>query len=117
MISQSIGVALRAVWEQKLRSILTMLGIIIGVGAVITLVTLGHGASSSVTKNIEGLGSNLLVVDVGTGVGESFGRLGGATTVSDTSLAPPPNLTLSEAQKLGNIARVVGVAPVVEGSG
>lgn len=115
MISQSVGVALRSIWEQKLRSILTMLGIIIGVGAVITLVTLGHGASSSVTKNIEGLGSNLLVVDVGSGAGDTFST---TSAVSSTaSLAPVPNLTMAEASRLGALKGVAGVAPVMAGSG
>ena len=115
MIGQAIGVAFRSIWEQKLRSILTMLGIIIGVGAVITLVTLGHGATTSVTQNIEGLGSNLVVVNVGTGVGQSFSSTATNASTSASS-TPPPNLTLNEAQQLGKIRGVAGVAPVISGT-
>ena len=55
-------VALSAIRANKLRSFLTMLGIIIGVGAVITMVALGAGAQRAVQDNIQSLGSNLLTV-------------------------------------------------------
>jgi putative ABC transport system permease protein len=55
-------VALAAIRANKLRSFLTMLGIIIGVGAVITMVALGSGAQKAVQDNIQALGSNLLTV-------------------------------------------------------
>jgi len=55
-------VALAAIRANKLRSFLTMLGIIIGVGAVITMVALGAGAQKAVSDNIQALGSNLLTI-------------------------------------------------------
>ena len=55
-------VALAAIRANKLRSFLTMLGIIIGVGAVITMVALGAGAQKAVSDNIQAMGSNLLTV-------------------------------------------------------
>ena len=55
-------VALTAVRANKLRSFLTMLGIIIGVGAVITMIALGSGAQKAVTDQISALGTNLLTV-------------------------------------------------------
>jgi len=61
-IAESIRIALRALWVNKIRSGLTMLGIIIGVGAVIAMVGIGNGASKSITDQIQGLGSNLLTV-------------------------------------------------------
>ena len=61
-----IQLALREIRANLMRSILTALGIIIGVSAVIIMVTLGGGASARVTKDIEGLGRNLLVVFPGT---------------------------------------------------
>jgi putative ABC transport system permease protein len=61
-IVESIRIALRAIRVNKVRSALTMLGIIIGVGAVIAMVAIGNGASQSVTDRIQGLGSNLLTV-------------------------------------------------------
>ena len=54
--------ALREIRRNLLRSFLTMLGIVIGVGAVITMVTLGNGATRAVQTQIASLGSNLLMV-------------------------------------------------------
>jgi putative ABC transport system permease protein len=61
-IVESMRIALRAVTANKMRSGLTMLGIIIGVGAVIALVAAGAGAQAQVTDRFESLGSNLLVI-------------------------------------------------------
>ena len=57
-----IRIALRALRANPLRSILTMLGIIIGVGAVIAMVSVGAGAQERVAEQIRALGSNLIVV-------------------------------------------------------
>jgi putative ABC transport system permease protein len=62
---ESIQIALRSLAANKLRSILTMLGIIIGVGAVIALVAAGAGAQAEVAQRFTSLGSNLLVVSRG----------------------------------------------------
>ncbi len=59
---ESVRVALRSLLASKLRSSLTMLGIVIGVGAVIALVAAGAGAQAQVTERFQSLGSNLLVV-------------------------------------------------------
>ena len=61
-ILESTRIALRALAANKLRSILTMLGIIIGVGAVIALLSVGHGFQDYINQQFEGLGSNLLFV-------------------------------------------------------
>ena len=61
-VFESIITALTALRANKMRSLLTMLGVIIGVGSVILLVSLGSGARSEVTSSIQGLGSNLIVV-------------------------------------------------------
>ena len=61
-IVESMRIALRAVMANKMRSALTMLGIIIGVGAVIALVAAGAGAQAQVAERFENLGSNLLVI-------------------------------------------------------
>ena len=60
----SLKMALRSIGSNKLRAILTMLGIIIGVMALVVLVSLVSGATSSVTDTISGLGSNLLTVSI-----------------------------------------------------
>ena len=60
-----LRVALTALTVNKMRTFLTMLGIVIGVGAVIALVAVGEGAKAAVVSNLEGLGSNLLTVSPG----------------------------------------------------
>src|ERR1700716_3899206 len=60
-----IRVAFRALVRNKMRASLTMLGIIIGVSAVIAMVSIGQGAQASVQAQIEGIGTNLLLVSAG----------------------------------------------------
>ena len=60
---QSLRIALRALGRNKMRTALTMLGMIIGVSAVITLVALGAGATAKVTASISALGTNLLTIN------------------------------------------------------
>lgn len=61
-LQDNIQVALRALAANKLRSALTMLGIIIGVASVVALIALGNGATKAITKQIEGIGTNLVTV-------------------------------------------------------
>ena len=60
LFGEIINVALGAIRANKLRSFLTMLGIVIGVGAVITMVALGTGAQKAVQDQIQSLGTDLL---------------------------------------------------------
>ncbi len=76
-----LRVALRALARNKLRSILTMLGIIIGVGSVITMVGVGQGASQQVQSQIASLGSNTLMVMGGGGRGGFRGGMGATRTL------------------------------------
>jgi putative ABC transport system permease protein len=69
-----VRVAVQSLTGHKLRSILTMLGIVIGVGAVIALVAVGQGAQAQVLSQFQSLGSNLLTVTAGTDYG--FSRSG-----------------------------------------
>ena len=57
-----LGAAMQAIWRNKMRSALTMLGVFIGVAALIAMVAVGQGANEAVRKQIESLGTNLLVV-------------------------------------------------------
>ena len=71
-ITEAIRLALRALAANKLRSALTMLGIIIGVGAVITLLSVGQGVQALVTQQLQSVGTNLLFVvpgNIGAGAG------------------------------------------------
>src|SRR5256885_4723023 len=77
-------VALRALARNKMRSILTMLGIIIGVGAVIAMVGIGQGASASIQSQIANLGNNMLFVMSGSQ--NTGGMRGGAG--SNNTLIP-----------------------------
>ena len=58
----TLRIALRALARNKLRAFLTMLGIIIGVGAVIAMVAIGEGAKATIRSQIASLGTNLLIV-------------------------------------------------------
>jgi len=60
--AENVRIALRALAANKLRSALTMLGIIIGVGAVVALMAIGTGATASITQQVQGIGSNVVVV-------------------------------------------------------
>ena len=60
MIFQSFKMALKAITGNKMRSFLTILGVVIGVLAIVVLVSIGQGANSSVTASIEGMGTNLI---------------------------------------------------------
>ncbi len=66
LFSESFQMALTSLYANKMRSLLTMLGIIIGVGAVIALVSVGMGVRSNVTSSIASLGSNMLIVSPGS---------------------------------------------------
>src|SRR5512140_3800762 len=65
LFSENLRVALRALRANKMRSILTMLGIVIGVATVVALLAIGNGATSSITSDIQSGGSNLLTVTAG----------------------------------------------------
>lgn len=67
MLFETIRLALRSVRRNALRSVLTLLGIVIGVAAVIAMITIGNGTTAKVKEDIGKLGSNLLVVRSGTG--------------------------------------------------
>ncbi|MDB4866861.1 MAG: FtsX-like permease family protein [Cohnella sp.] len=63
-MAQGLKMAFKSILSNKLRSLLTMLGIIIGVTAVIALISLGQGATKSVTAQVQSLGTNLLTVNI-----------------------------------------------------
>jgi len=86
---QAVRIALRSLRVNKLRSALTMLGIIIGVGAVITMVAVGAGAQARVAEQIQSLGSNLIIVLSGsvTAGGVRMGTSSQQTITEDDSAA------------------------------
>ncbi|MBU2701886.1 putative ABC transport system permease protein [Sporomusaceae bacterium BoRhaA] len=107
MFSESIIIALDGLRANKLRAMLTMLGIIIGVGAVIAMVSIGMGVRDKVESSIAGLGSNLLIV-----------RPGAAST-GGSRQAAGSGITLNEKDALAIAREVSGVnlvAPTVDRS-
>ncbi len=78
MLLNTLMLALRSIRRNLMRSFLTILGIVIGVSAVITMVTLGNGATMAVQNQISGLGTNLLQVRPG----QRMGPGGGGTALS-----------------------------------
>jgi putative ABC transport system permease protein len=81
LLGETIAVAFQSIRANKLRAVLTMLGIIIGVGAVITMVALGSGAQKAVEERIAALGANVLTVFAGQG------RFGGIRITDQTILS------------------------------
>jgi putative ABC transport system permease protein len=101
-------VALRALRVNTLRSVLTMLGIIIGVGAVIAMISVGAGAQARVAEQIRSLGSNLVIILPGSFSAGGV-RLGYGTR---------PTITSDDADAiLREIPTVHAVAPAVRGGG
>lgn len=102
----SLLIALRALMVNKMRSALTMLGIIIGVGAVITMIAVGSGAKARIAEQIASMGSNLLIVLSGSST--SGGLRWGSGTV--------PTLTADDAKAIqSEISAVKYVAPNLSG--
>jgi putative ABC transport system permease protein len=102
-LTESLRVALRAIGANKLRSSLTMLGMIIGVGAVIALMSIGKGVQASVTAQIQGLGTNLLFITPGAQT------QGGVRAQAGTA----PTLTAEDAEAIvdAGLPGIVDVAP------
>ncbi|HTT58641.1 MAG TPA: ABC transporter permease [Acidimicrobiales bacterium] len=103
-IVETIRSALEAIWGHRLRSALTVLGILIGIAAVILTVGLGEGASATVNSAISSLGTNLLIVTPGSS--SSGGVQGGFGSAS--------TLTYADAQDLASrtvCPNIVAVAP------
>lgn len=103
---ESIIIAVKSLSANKLRSSLTMLGIIIGVGAVITLMSVGRGAQASIVSAYEQLGTNVLSVIPSSPEVEGLAGLSPAFST--------PSLTLDDAKALERIPSVVAVAPTNE---
>src|SRR5690606_40165305 len=123
------SIALRSILRNKMRTLLTMLGIVIGVAAVIVMVALGQGAQATIEAQIKGLGTNMLVIMAGSttqgGVSQgaaTFNRL----TIADyeklaregTLLAAVSPVIFSRGQVIGGgtnwRASIMGVAPTYQ---
>jgi putative ABC transport system permease protein len=103
----SLRIAVKALQRHKLRAALTMLGIMIGVAAVITMVALGTGAKETVAEDVQSAGTNLIQVRAG-----NFTR-GGETVRIATGLGSATTLTEGDAEEIGKIDGVKYFAPGV----
>ncbi len=128
---ESLRVALSALADNKLRSVLTLLGVVIGVGAVIAVMSIGRGSSAAITEQIEGIGSNLIFVrSAASFQGGVRGAQGSAATLTlddaralaDPALTPDvlavaPEITTFSQARAGreNLnTRIIGVTPEYE---
>ncbi len=105
-IPSTFRISFRALRVNKMRSALTMLGIIIGVGAVITMLAVGTGASKRIADQISSMGSNLLII------------LPGSTTAGGVRMGAgtQPTLTMGDADAIQKeCSAVQDVAPVLNG--
>jgi len=106
--------ALAGLAANKLRSALTTLGILIGVGSVVLLVAVGNGSSQSVQNAISSLGASAITVLHTEG---SAGPAAAPTSAAgSTAFAEPQNLTVQDAQALASASGVASVSPVVSTS-
>ena len=87
MIGETVRVAFGSIRANKLRATLTMLGVIIGVAAVITVVAMGTGAQRSVEARINALGANLIQINAGQDRMAGVSREGGAPLTTDDATA------------------------------
>jgi putative ABC transport system permease protein len=105
-LSVLVRLALQSILKNRMRALLTMLGIIIGVAAVVVMVAVGYGARLRIREQIDNLGTNMIVITPGasTAGGVSQGAQAFAT------------LTLADAEKIRSQAQTVGaVSPVLVG--
>jgi putative ABC transport system permease protein len=106
VIGTTLLLALRSIRRHMLRSFLTVLGIVIGVAAVVTMVTLGNATTAAVQSQISALGTNILQIRPGQG----FGRGGGGPR--------PPDFEMADLDAIAQqIAGVTAVAPQAQTSG
>ncbi|MCK9283959.1 MAG: ABC transporter permease [Rhodocyclaceae bacterium] len=107
MIATLLGQAWHAMGANKLRTFLTMLGMVIGVAAVVLMTAIGQGAQLAVAESINSMGANLFIVLSGSTTSGGV-RAGGGNA---------PTLTLADAAAIRDLPGVAEVAPVHPGSG
>ena len=106
MIGAMLSEAWMAMGANRLRTVLTMLGMVIGVGAVILMLAVGQGAQQQVQASIASMGSNLFIILSGSTT-SGGARMGGGAA---------PTLTLADAQAIEELPAVVAVAPSSPGT-
>jgi putative ABC transport system permease protein len=105
-LAELVRLAISRLGTSRVRSFLTMLGIIIGVASVVALVAVGQGASSGITNRISSLGTNLLTINAGASFTGGFRQAAGSATT----------LTLQDADAVRALAGVAAVSPELSSS-
>ena len=106
MITPMLGEAWHAMGANRMRTFLTMLGMVIGVGAVILMLAIGQGAQFQVEQSIASMGSNLFIVQSGSSTSGGVRMGAGAAST----------LTIADAQAIEEFPNVAAVAPVAPGT-
>jgi putative ABC transport system permease protein len=110
--STLLKVASASILKNKMRTLLTMLGIVIGVGAVIVMVAVGHGAQSMIKAQIQGLGTNLIVVMPGSttpgGVNQGAGSFNRLTVDDADKLARDGTLFSAVSPVVSTRTQIIG---------
>ena len=101
---EAFKMSVSAIVAHKMRSLLTMLGIIIGITSVVSVVALGNGSQQKILENIKGIGTNTITIFNGTGFG-------------DRRAEQMQNLTVNDANALSNQSYVQSVTPNSTSSG
>jgi putative ABC transport system permease protein len=114
-MGSNISIAIEGLWANRLRSMLTALGIFIGVAAVIAALILTQGVSASITDTITGLGTNVITIASGVGSGNSGAPPGpGSGRSFNTGVtSTTPSITATDAKLIAKISNVVGVTPII----
>ncbi len=107
-MGSNISIALNGLWANRLRSMLTALGIFIGVAAVIAALIMTQGVSASITNTITSLGTNVITVASGAPSSSTGGR-GFNTGATSTT----PSITSADATLISKVTNVTGVTPVL----
>ena len=105
-LTELVQLAISRLGTARIRSALTMLGIIIGVASVVALVAVGQGASSGITNRISSLGTNLLTINAGATFSGGVRQAAGSATT----------LTLDDATAISQLDGVAAVAPELSSS-
>ena len=115
MLYETLLLALQAIFRNALRSFLTVLGIVIGVAAVIAMLTVGQGSTEQVTADVEKLGTNVLMVLPG---GEAMGGPAGTAdpmfVIGDVDAVQEEIATVTQAEKTVTTTRRPEVSTVTE---
>lgn len=117
---KSLKLALNILLHSKLRSWLTIIGIVIGVAAVVAIVSIGEGMQQSVQSRLSGLGTDLITISPGGGRASSgFMRMreGSGESFSAVSSQSAKNLTIKDIQALKSIEGVQSIQGIVSGRG